>query len=353
MSNKRPREEKKESYFSKPARTFSNQRQNRDCFAHVTARILSRLIKNIIPYHFSRTEEETDDCDNSYDVSIMDDVSKIIEQCSPGSKNSLLLYIYIYKLITRLSWGCDGGKILEVFEWFKRLITTKTLFDETLFDKPVEWSNLKDNIEPLLIDFLNEVEKRNLTFKIDMLILTPNILKQPTFNSYFLDKLKILKDRYYIGIVGDFGGSSHAMTLIDYYFDDKSGNIILKVKNSWGKITTTIGGLHQNEGIIIDSFENFRKAGLYELTTLRLETPEEKKDREDREKRYALGEYSDSDDDGSDEDEFEGGTKKTYGSNKVNKRISKKRKTKIIKKKNIRNTRKIRKRKIKNKRCRF
>jgi hypothetical protein len=351
------------SFVKKDNRTISNQRQTKDCFAHVTTRVLSRLIKNIIPDHFSRTDGETDDCDNSYDVSMMDDVTNIIKKCSPESRNSLLLYIYIYKLITR-KWGCNGGKITEVFEWFKDLIDTETLFDATLFDATLfdatlfgVTNNLNGLISKFFEDFLRVVKTNKLTFRVDMLFLTQTILQQGAFRSYFLDKLKILKDKYYIGIVGDFGGSPHAMTLIDFYVDIDN-KIILKVKNSWGKNDEpiNIGGLKQEKGIIIDSFDNFLKAGLEELTTLRLETDAEREEREEREERHARGEISDSDNDDNDghDEEYGGGVKKKYTCNKLNKRISCKKRntknTKNIKKKNTikprktrntRNTRKI------------
>ena len=334
--------------------TIPDQANLRVCYAYASTNIFSKLIKLTIRRYFYSLKEGNNElgascasniCDSYYDVSKMDSVTEIRGLCDTHSWNSLCLYIYIYKLITK-KYGYDGAPLIDVLTWIKTdLIEKGELFQEDIFETDQPWStmdiSLKVLIKELCAAFLDQIEKRHIKFVVEQTILKYfKDLEDPRIREIFLNRLQILRDGYYIGMVVDFeGGSTHAMTLIDYSID--GDKIFFKVKNSWGRISTNIGCLNQTEGIITASLEDFLKENLYELDTLRLATPKEKVEIE---KREGTGYVSEESGYSSNEDsEFGGGSKKTYSCIKVNKRIScKKRKTKNIKRKNTRNTRNTR-----------
>lgn len=214
---------------------ISNQRDDKTCFAHATSRLIVNAIRQIIPELFYPLDEN-EDCDENFDSTQFINVFNKETKCSENSFNNLLLYIYIYKIMTDY-FGTNGGRNIKVLAYFNTDIIKKIGNKEFILQKLETFPGFNqghlDRISYICNTFLHKLfVEKNTHFDIESMILT-----EDTDDSL----LKFVLDSgYYItirnnGINGDYG---HTLIIVGYeILDDK---LYFIIKNSWGKETLDI-----------------------------------------------------------------------------------------------------------------
>jgi len=246
---------------------IANQGTEGTCYAHTSTRIILNAIRQTIPDFFYPLEE-SEICDEYYDYKNMLNIFKSDIPCSEHSFNNLIIYVYIYKLITK-QFGCgkEGASIVHTLNWFidhfiyKEMGNKETIlrifsdfegFDDKYLYKIYsicetfinQFFTIEDNeftVESFNITRVNDV-KRILTKLIGETDTSDN-----TNNILTIQLIKYVIDNgYYISI----GGENHIMTIVNY--DIQNGEFFLIIKNSYGKTTymSSIAGTLMEEGII-------------------------------------------------------------------------------------------------------
>ena len=79
---------------------ISNQGPEPTCFAHSVTRVILNAIRQTNPEKFYPSEEN-DKCDDYYDYANMSRVFVDETTCTENGFNNLIMYIYIYNLISQ------------------------------------------------------------------------------------------------------------------------------------------------------------------------------------------------------------------------------------------------------------
>jgi hypothetical protein len=241
-----------------PSALMTNQGRGETCFAHAASRLILNFIRNIISNNFYPLPEN--DCNNieiitteAYTTIIditgrrtylrkrpnIDLVFEIIENCDEHNKNNILLFAYIYTVITS-NFGCNGGHTEDILIWFKKSFKNNFMhknlsnfFDtdknKKLFLNFRSFSDIKYNIiQVLIINFYNSLIDRNIDIYVDEYTLSDSIIDFGLIK-YILDL------QYYIAFrrrnrPGEQGG--HVVTAIGYEIENNT--IFINLKNSWG-----------------------------------------------------------------------------------------------------------------------
>jgi hypothetical protein len=228
---------------------ISNQRHEGTCFAHSITRVILNAIKQTIPELFYPLEEN-DRCDEYYDSYNMTNVFKEETTCSENSFNNLIMYIYIYKILTN-KFACNGGVSFEVLKWF---------VDTIIYQKIGE--------QAFIMNTLKDFEGFNDTHLERIAAISNHFLSEfytNQTNEFVVEQHDIRKAEEIIKSVIDKGyyilisGSGHVMTIVNYKIRD--GVLVLIIKNSYGKTENFLRygsqtGFSMKDGIIATTIDN-------------------------------------------------------------------------------------------------
>jgi len=228
---------------------ISNQRHEGTCFAHSITRVILNAIKQTIPELFYPLEEN-EKCDEYYDISKMMSVFKEDTNCSENSFNNLIMYIYIYKILTN-KFACNGGVSFEVLKWF---------VDNIIYQKIGE--------QAFIMNTLKDFEGFNDTHIERIAAISNHFLSEfytNQTNEFVVEQHDIRKAEEIIKSVIDKGyyiiisGSGHVMTIVNYKIRD--GVLVLIIKNSYGKTENFLRygsqtGFSMKDGIIATTIDN-------------------------------------------------------------------------------------------------
>ena len=228
---------------------ISNQNSEDTCYAHSAARVILNAIRQTIPSFFYPLDE-TDKCDEYYDSINMLSVFREETTCSENSLNNLMLYIYIYKLITK-QFGCNGANTILSVKWFIDYYIVDRMGDHsTILSVFRDFQGFNDEYLEKIFEICNTfihkfhtvennkfiVESFDITRMDEVsngfLKLTGSAFSgDNTGNNLLIELIKyIINNGYYILA----SGNGHAMTIVNY--DNSGEDFILIIKNSFGKI---------------------------------------------------------------------------------------------------------------------
>jgi len=105
------------SLFRSLSVTRSYQGQEGTCFAHSASLMIFHNL-----YKLSLTDKEKrvyieNNCNLHLDTTRPEDYSLLLSQCGEKGSTRILLFLYIYKVITR-KFGCDGGNLDKVILYY-------------------------------------------------------------------------------------------------------------------------------------------------------------------------------------------------------------------------------------------
>jgi hypothetical protein len=246
---------------------IANQGPEETCYAHTATRIILNAIRQTIPDFFYPLEE-SELCDEYYDYKNMLNIFKDDISFSDNSFNNLVLYVYIYKLITK-QFGCkkEGASIVHSLNWFidhfiyiemGNKATILSIFSDfegfnyKYLDKVYSicetfihiFFSIEDN--EFIVESFN-IARVNETTRILTKLTGQTVTEDNTENKLSIRLIKYVIDNgYYISI----GGEHHIMTIVNY--DIQKGKFYLIIKNSYGKTTYmgSISGILMELGII-------------------------------------------------------------------------------------------------------
>ncbi len=227
---------------------ISNQRHEGTCFAHSVTRVILNAIKQTIPELFYPLEEN-DKCDEYYDVSNMMNVFKEQTTCSENSFNNLIMYIYIYKIITN-KFACSGGFSFQVLTWFiDNIIYQKIGEQEFIMNIFKDFEGFNDEYLERISAISNHFLSEFYTNQTNEFVVEQHDIRKAE------DIIKSVIDKGYYIIIS---GSAHAMTIVNYKIRD--GKLLLVIKNSYGKTENflrygTQFGFSMQDGIIVTTIE--------------------------------------------------------------------------------------------------
>ena len=256
-----------------PSTNVFDQGPQETCYAHAITRLILNAIRQTIPDHFYPLEEN-DECDEYYNFqNMLNFFADKRNVCSEKSLNNVMMYIYIYKILTK-KFGCTGYYTEIALQWFNRkIIREKSVDGKFIFgDRRFIYDTLKtfkglnlthiDRIEGIVNDFL----KQNVEFYVIPYQIFPDLSEYADLlgdtnlsaEDDFSDETVLNKGEQLIKSVIDKGyyllisGLGHVMTIVDYI--DKStvdGEFLLVIKNSYGKVNYIDQyGFEINNGII-------------------------------------------------------------------------------------------------------
>lgn len=228
---------------------ISNQRDEETCFAHSTARVILNAIRQTIPEFFYPLDDN-DDCDEYYDSINMLSVFKEDTKCSENSLNNLMLYIYIYKLITN-QFGCNTGRTFLSLKWFIDYYIVDRMGERsTILSVFRDFEGFNDGyLEKIFLicnTFIHKfhsiennkfiLESMNITRSDDVGKVYEKIIGHlfsgdNTKNNLLIELIKYIIDNGYYILASS---NEHVMTIVNY--DNSGEDFILIIKNSFGKI---------------------------------------------------------------------------------------------------------------------
>lgn len=151
--------------------------QNGECFAHAATNIIYNYLKNKYSKHAfflgsstNYTYDGTNNCDKLYlemdrlyncttqQISLN---SLILEDiCRPHELNSLILYVFIYKLIIE-RFGCSGGSVIKSIDYIITKLYNRnfvlSLVSNLYADPTISYKNVRDkNFENTICGFKKE-----------------------------------------------------------------------------------------------------------------------------------------------------------------------------------------------------
>jgi hypothetical protein len=231
---------------------ISDQGREGTCFAHTLARIITNVIRQTIPSVFYPLVE--DQCNDIYDVSVMNMAFSNVKHCSNNTANNLLLYTYVYKTIVR-EYGCDGANTAIVLRWFTQFIkldfgSVKHITD-VLGELPdFDVQRLHDICQKFTSEFYT---KQGNDMIFEEIIVNNSSDRKP--KPIFVDLIDfVLSNGYYIAITN----GRHVVTIVGT--KQWMGNKLLVIKHSAGKkdfYTREIGpAIKGISGISLDKLVN-------------------------------------------------------------------------------------------------
>ena len=244
---------------------ISNQRDEGTCFAHSSARLILNAIRQTIPEFFYPLDEN-DTCDEYYDSINMLSVFKEDTKCSDNSFNNLMMYIYIYKLITK-QFGCSSASPVLSIKWFIDYYIVDRMGDHsTILSVFRSFEGFNDEHLEKIFSICNAfihkfhsdennkfvVESMNITRLDDVGKIFVKLTGQ-TFsgdnigNNVLIALIKYIIDNGYYILAG---GNGHVMTIVNY--TNEGEDFILIIKNSYGKskIFNPSTNIFTDQGII-------------------------------------------------------------------------------------------------------
>lgn len=199
------------------------------CFAHTVTRVVLNAIRQAIPQYFYPLDEDA--CDDVYENDVFDNLEKFIAEnkCGEHSTNNLLMFAYIYKVITN-KYGCDGGKSSDVFTWLiEHFLKAQFAVYESIisaFDHTISQETATKIFE-ISYAFIHEfyTVQHNDFNNYRLIVEKSSAHVDLPFIQYVLDS------GYYIGL----SKGNHIVTVVGYKINPTNGNILLIVKDSNSK----------------------------------------------------------------------------------------------------------------------
>ena len=207
----------------------TQQQDEKTCFAHATTRLIVNAIRQITPDLFYPLENN-DNCDEYFDSQKFISVFSEDTHCSENGFNNLIMYVYIYQIITEF-FGTKGGHNINVLVDFNKDIIKKIGNRDFILKRLETFPGFNEGhlerLSHICNTFLHKLfVVQNTHFNVESMILTQDI--DESLLKFVLD------NGYYITVQGN----GHSLIIVGYEIvDDKFYFII---KNSWGKETANI-----------------------------------------------------------------------------------------------------------------